>query len=129
MSSAKIDDVLSILNSIKENIGVDPADTDFDTQIVRAINTSLLILYQIGYGSKAYSITSSEETWADMANAVGLDTSSTNDVKIYISNRVKQFFDPAGVSSSVNTALNEQNRELEWRLNSKYDREAEINDG
>lgn len=115
----------SILDSVKEDVGVDPSDTNFDTQLVRAINTSLLILYEVGYGDKEYRIKDRNDTWAAMATAVGLSEDSTNDIKTYVSNRVKQYFDPAGVSSSVNNALNEQNAELTWYLNSKYDRETE----
>lgn len=111
----------SILNSIKEDVGIDPSDTSFDNQLIRAINTSFMILYQLGFGTHEYKITDANDTWDAIAEEID-NQNGIDEVKTYMSNRVKQIFDPAGINSSMNNAINEQNRELEWRINAKYDR-------
>lgn len=111
----------SILNSIKEDVGIDPEDTSFDSQLIRAINTSFMIVYQLGFGDHEYKITDANDSWDTIANEIN-DQNGIDEVKTYVANRVKQIFDPAGINSSMNNAINEQNRELEWRINAKYDR-------
>lgn len=111
----------SILNSVKEDIGIDPSDDSFDNQIIRAINTSFMFLYQIGFGYHEYKVTDANDSWETIASEVN-DPNGIDEVKTYLSNRVHQIFDPAGITSSMNNAINEQNRELEWRINAKYDR-------
>lgn len=111
----------SILNSVKEDIGISPEDKDFDEQLIRYINTTLMIVYQLGYGDSEFKISSADDSWTDFEK---LYTGKNNisEIKTYVSNRVRQLFDPAGITSSMNNAINEQNRELEWRINYKYDR-------
>lgn len=111
----------SILNSVKEDIGISPEDNDFDEQLIRYINTAFTIVYQLGYGDSEFKISSAGDSWTDFEK---LYTGKSNiaEIKTYVSNRVRQLFDPAGITSSMNNAINEQNRELEWRINAKYDR-------
>lgn len=111
----------SILNSVKEDIGISPDDTDFDSQLIRDINTTLMIVYQLGYGDSEFKISSADDSWADFAKLY-TGENGIDEIKTYVSNRVRQLFDPAGITSSMNNAVNEQNRELEWRINYKYDR-------
>lgn len=116
----------TILETVKKHVGIDPENTDFDDQLVDDINTSLLILYQLGVGSEPYKLKSKTETWSDMFQNTSHDTSDSESdypiVRKYVTNKVKQLFDPGGVSSSVNSALNAQNAELEWRINNSFDR-------
>ena len=111
----------SILNSVKEDIGISPEYTDFDKQLIRDINTALMIVYQLGYGDSEFKISSADDSWTDFAKLY-TGKNSIDEIKTYVSNRVRQLFDPAGITSSMNNAINEQNRELEWRINAKYDR-------
>lgn len=111
----------SILNSVKEDIGISPEDTDFDEQLIRYINTTLMIVYQLGYGDSEFNISSADDSWTDFEKLY-TGKNGIDEIKTYVSNRVKQLFDPAGITSSMNNAINEQNRELEWRINYKYDR-------
>lgn len=111
----------SILNSVKEDIGISPEDKDFDEQLIRYINTTLMIVYQLGYGDSEFNISSADDSWTDFEKLY-TGKSDIAEIKTYVSNRVRQLFDPAGITSSMNNAINEQNRELEWRINYKYDR-------
>ena len=111
----------SILNSVKEDIGISPEYTDFDKQLIRDINTALMIVYQLGYGDSEFKISSADDSWTDFAKLY-TGKNGIGEIKTYVSNRVRQLFDPAGITSSMNNAINEQNRELEWRINAKYDR-------
>lgn len=111
----------SILNSVKEDIGIPPEDTDFDSQLIRDINTTLMVVYQLGYGDSEFKISSAVDSWTDFAKLY-TGENGIDEIKTYVSNRVRQLFDPAGITSSMNNAINEQNRELEWRINYKYDR-------
>lgn len=114
-----------IMASVKKGIGIDVSNTDFDSQLLGDINTAFLIVYQIGVGAKPYAMKSVSDTWSHMFDIIGLsenEKAKTATIKKLVINRVKQFFDPAGVSSSVNGALTEQNAELEWRINNDFDR-------
>lgn len=120
----------SILESVKRHVGIDTENTDFDNQLVDDINTALLIAYQLGVGSKPYKLSSKSETWSEMFKATSQNTLDDESdyplVQKYVTNKVKQLFDPGGVSSSVNSALNEQNAELEWRINNSFDRKEDL---
>ena len=118
-----------IMASVKKGIGIDVSNTDFDSQLLGDINTAFLIVYQIGVGTKPYAMKSVSDTWSHMFDTVGLsenEKAKTATIKKLVINRVKQFFDPAGVSSSVNGALTEQNAELEWRINNDFDRTEDV---
>lgn len=118
----------SILNSVKEDIGISPEYTDFDEQLIRDINTTFMIVYQLGYGDSEFKISSEKDSWTDFAKLY-TGGNGIDEIKTYVSNRVRQLFDPAGITSSMNNAINEQNRELEWRINAKYDRAGDISEG
>lgn len=118
-----------IMASVKKGIGIDVSNTDFDSQLLGDINTAFLIVYQIGVGTTPYAMKSVSDTWSNMFDTVGLsenEKAKTATIKKLVINRVKQFFDPAGVSSSVNGALTEQNAELEWRINNDFDRTEDV---
>lgn len=117
----------SILNSVKEDIGISPEYTDFDEQLIRDINTTFMIVYQLGYGDSEFKISSEKDSWADFAKLY-TGENGIDEIKTYVSNRVRQLFDPAGITSSMNNAINEQNRELEWRINAKYDRAGDTSE-
>ena len=114
-----------IMAYVKKGVGIDVGNTDFDSQLLGDINTAFLIVYQIGVGTAPYTMKSVSDTWSNMFDTIGLSKNEkvkTATIKKLVVNRVKQFFDPGGVSSSVNGALKEQNAELEWRINNDFDR-------
>lgn len=104
----------SILVSVKKMLGIDPEYDPFDTDITILINSALATLTQIGIGpADGFYITGSDETWSDF---LGDSERRLQSVKTYVYIKVKLIFDPPG-SSFVMSALEEQAKELEWRLN------------
>jgi hypothetical protein len=103
----------SILESIKKLLGLDKSYTVFDQDILIHINTVFMILYQLGVGPEnGYKITGSLNVWSEFTN----DEVLLESVKSYIYLKVRMMFDPPQ-SSALMQAMNEQIKELEWRLN------------
>lgn len=102
----------SILSTIKQMLGIPVSDTAFDHEIMVHINSTFMLLNQMGVGPTAvYSISSSSEIWSDFINDVPMYSL----VKSYIYHRVKLAFDPPGTSFHIN-AIEAQIKEFEWRL-------------
>jgi hypothetical protein len=105
----------SILKSIKKMLNVHGDDDSFDTDIITLINSTFVILHQIGVGpADGFMIMDEGETWGDFIPDA--DDISINSVKTYIYLKVRLVFDPPS-SSSVMEAINKNVNELEWRLN------------
>lgn len=103
----------SILTSIKKLLGIGSEFTEFDADIVMHINTALMVATQLGIGpAGGFSIEDDTATWADLIP----DHTKQQAIKTYIYLKVKLAFDPP-LSSAVLTAINEQIKEYEWRLN------------
>lgn len=108
----------SILDSVKKNLGIPEEYTVFDPDIIMHINSAFFVLSQLGVGpEKGFSISSKYYTW---------DLYITNDenleaVKTYVYLKVRITFDPPS-SSFVLTSMENQIKELEWRLNVAVDR-------
>lgn len=104
----------SILDSVKKKLGLDPdVVTEFDPDIIDAINASLNTLTQIGVGpALGFIIHDKSETWTDFLGSNPL----LNTARSYVFIRARLLFDPPQ-SSSVMSALQEQAKEYEWRLN------------
>lgn len=103
----------NILASIKEAIGADAEYTHFDSPMIMAINSAFAILKQLGVGpqDKAFALIDGSETWDEF-----LTENDTELVKNYIAIKVKKMFDPP-TSSFVMSAMNDMEKEYEWRLN------------
>jgi len=102
----------SILNTIKQMLGIPSTDTAFDTDIFVNINSTFMILHQLGVGPETvYSITDSTPLWSAFLTDVALYQA----VKTYIYLKVRLVFDPPGTSFHL-TAIENQIKELEWRL-------------
>lgn len=103
----------SILNDIKKLLGIDNTYTEFDTDIIIHINSVFMILNQLGVGPESgYRITGSLNTWSEFTD----NEYEMESVKSYIYLKVRMMFDPPQ-SSALMQAMNEQIKELEWRLN------------
>ena len=112
----------SILESVKQDLGVSEWDDAFDDTLIRCINSVFMILTQLGLGPESgYKITSKNNTW-DEYDANGYDTDAINveGIRTYIYKKVKLMFDPAQ-SSFVNESDKAICSELEWRLNVAVD--------
>lgn len=103
---------MSILDTVKQSLGIEVEETSFDNDLIMHINTVFAHLYQIGAGpDNGYEITSDEETWGDYLE----DEKRLNLVKTFICLKVKMVFDPPA-SATVLKAYEEQCKELEWRI-------------
>lgn len=109
---------LSILDSTKKVLSIDPADTSFDQDIITHINTALSHLQQLGIGPAAgFVIEDNTLTWEDFLPVVAADTylPILSAVKTNVYLRVRLFFDPPAVSY-VLTAMQQQLQESDSRL-------------
>ena len=107
----------SILTSIKKLLGIVEEYTYFDADIIMHINMAFMILYQLGVGpSSPFMIEDESTTWSDFLG----DATDLSGVKTYVFLKVKSVFDPPQ-SSAAMEAINNNIRELEWRLNATVD--------
>ena len=103
----------SILSSIKKLLGIGEDYTNFDTDIILHINTTFMVLHQLGVGpQEGFSITGKKEKWDDFID----EEDNLEAVKSYIHLKVKLIFDPPTHGPTLE-ALKESIKELEWRLN------------
>jgi len=103
----------SILISTKKNLGLEPDYTPFDLDVITFINAAFSTLEQLGIGPVGgFSIEDNTATWSEFMG----DDARYNAVKSYVYLRVRMLFDPP-TTSFVLEAMNNQLRELEWRLN------------
>jgi hypothetical protein len=102
----------SILNDIKHTLGIMPAVTDFDSDIMLFINGVFGTLTQLGVGpEEGFMIEDSEAEWDEF-----FDDPRLNSVKSYLFLSVKLQFDPPDRSFLVD-AMERQKTEMEFRLN------------
>ena len=107
----------SILNTIKSMLlgsGMDV--TDFDTDLIVFINSTLSNMIQLGVSDKQFRITGPSETWEQLITNENILAS----VKEYIYIRAKMLFDPP-TSSIVMEAYKEILKEDEWRITNELD--------
>jgi hypothetical protein len=103
----------SILTSTKKLLGIDEAYTHFDLDVITSINSCLATLNQIGVGPvEGFSIEDATAEWEDF---VGED-SRMNLVRSYVYMKTRVVFDPPTTGFFL-TALQDQIKEAEWRLN------------
>lgn len=104
----------SILKSTKKILGLEAEYTAFDLDILTHINSILMVLTQIGIGpAEGFEVEDDSATWGDF---LGENAVRYSPIKTYVYLRVRILFDPPQTSYVIQ-ALNEQIRELEWRLN------------
>ena len=107
----------SILIDVKTKIGPSADYEEFDTDIIDAINTCFGILTQLGVGPKGgFAITDATTVWSQYTTELTV----LNLVRSYIYKKTILLFDPPA-SSYLVTQVEEQIKELEWRLNVEVD--------
>lgn len=103
----------SILLSIKKVLGIDSSYTAFDEDILMHINSVFSNLTQLGLGpSVGATVTDATDTWSTFFGA----NPKLNAIRSYVYLRVRLLFDPPTTSYLI-SAMNDQIREIEWRLN------------
>lgn len=107
----------SILTSIKKLLGIMDEYEHFDADIILHINSTFMILNQLGVGpSECFSIKDATATWDDFIP----DSTQLEAIKSYIYLKVKIVFDPPS-SSVVMESMNRMISEYEFRLNVAVD--------
>src|SRR5512147_1114079 len=85
----------SILDTIKQLLGIPSSDTAFDVDIITNINSVFMTLQQLGVGPETvYSITDDSAVWSDFLT----DEAMYSAVRTYIFLKVRLAFDPPGTS-------------------------------
>ena len=107
----------SILNSTKKILGIAEDYTAFDLDIITHINSVFTTLQQLGVGPvEGFMIEDALPTWEHFLG----DDKRLNSVKTYVYMRVRLMFDPPATSFAI-SSMQEQVKELEWRLNVQVD--------
>jgi len=101
-----------ILESVKEDLGIPLSVDAFDNSLIRAINSTFMVLTEFGIGERGFSLTTGDEEWTDYLK----DIEQLETVRTYVYLRVRLLFDPPA-TSFVLQAVKDQISELEFRLN------------
>lgn len=111
----------SILHDIKQMLGQEWDDSTYDLDIRNHINSIFFTLDQLGVGPEGgFEITDETMLWSAY---VGPKKNHLS-VKSYIYIRVRLLFDPP-TNGFLVTSLQDQAKELEWRLMVENDRRPE----
>lgn len=103
----------SILFSVKQDIGASGFGTAFDGPIIDYINSVFMSLCQLGVGPKTpFRIKDGDVTWSEFSP----DIDKLEMARSYMGLKVRMRFDPP-TSGILRGALEEQIKEMEWRLN------------
>ena len=102
----------TILQTIKDLLGLDNSYEAFDNELIPHINGVLFTLYQIGVTDSPFVIATRNETWGDL---LGSDESKLELVKNYMFWKTKLAFDPPS-SGILMDAIKAQIAESEWRI-------------
>ena len=105
----------TILNDVKQQIGIVPEYNDFDPQLLLDINAAFATIHQLGVGPEDGFEVDSGTSWDDYISTYRLSF-----IKSYVSMKVRVMFDPP-TSSIALDALNKQIAEYEWRINSEVE--------
>lgn len=113
----------SILKSVKLQVNLLGEYTAFDQMIITYINSTFMVLQQLGVGPKSgHMIEDDTSTWTEYFALLG-DDINYNAVKTYMGLKVRLLFDPPQTSFVIE-AINKQISELEWRLNVHREEDA-----
>lgn len=107
----------NVLTCLKKWIGESEDSHAFDSDIAMAANGWLMTLRQLGVPiSDSFRIENGRETWAEMLD----NNPMLESVKTWLYIKARLTFDPPATSFVI-TALQDQAKELEWRLNVQED--------
>lgn len=119
--------LLSILDSMKDALSVPLEDDGYDEELLMHINTIFFKISQLGVGPETpFVIEDNTSEWTDFIS----DVSTIAMVKSYMYLELRMLFDPPS-NSSLASAMKEQIKEYEWRMNvakDKYESTSESED-
>ena len=101
---------MTILSDVKHTLGVTLDYTAFDTEIIIAINSAMMVAEQLGL--PPFRVLTGEETWVEYFDPLPC---SLDAVKSYISLRARLIFDPPN-NSFLTSAIEKQIEECGWRI-------------
>lgn len=102
----------SILTSTKKILGIQESDVSFDPDITTHINSTLVMVNQLGLGpNPMVFVVDKDQTWS----ALALTPNQLNLCRSYVYLRVRMLFDPPSTSFVID-AVNKQITEHEHRL-------------
>lgn len=104
-----------ILDTVRKIIGGDWVSDSFNPELILHINTVIAFLDQLGVQVTTKTITE-DTTWNELIPDIEL----IEDVKTFLSFKVRKIFDPPTGSSAMN-ALDEILAECEYRINLAVD--------
>lgn len=108
----------SILTSVKKMLGITEDYTHFDPDIIMHINSVFMALNQLGVGpEEGFFIEDKSVLWEDYIE----DPTQLQIVKSYMYLKVRLLFDPPSSSTHMN-AITQSASEFEWRLLAQVDR-------
>ena len=99
----------SILDSVKEKIGIDSSETHFDSQLIDYINSALAELHQVGVNETPFFISDNQDQWGDFLESG--DPLVENMCRTYVAKNVQLAFNP-----SPSSAMEQATKELCDRL-------------
>lgn len=103
----------NILESVKDNLGINEADNAFDTDIKLHINMAFSTLFQLGVGKEnPFQLDEEGSEWESMFSDY-IDILSF--IKEYTYLKVRLLFDPP-TNTSVMDAYTKQANEVEYRI-------------
>ena len=112
----------SILNTIKQLLGITEEQTDFDRDVIVHINSVLNILHQLGVTKEWINISGPSTTWSELTS----DIEKCSMVQSYVYLKVRLLFDPP-LNATVISSMDRQISELEWRLTENHNDKEETN--
>ena len=102
----------SILTSVKKMLGIQEDYEHFDDDIIMHINSTFLILNQLGVGpEEPFTVQDKTDAWDDFVPEGQIEL-----VKSYTYMRVRLLFDPP-TSGFLLDSINKQIAEFEFRMN------------
>jgi len=102
----------NILESVKRINNVAKDDKSFDSELIMYINSALMTIMQEWYGmDQAIFLEDGTETWDEVVG----ESTDFEAVKQLVGLKVKLAFDPP-TNSSLLQSINDQIKDLEWRL-------------
>ncbi len=108
----------SILTSTKKMCGVAEDYTHYDDDFIMHINSVFSTFSQLGIGPEdGLMISDATATWDDLIG----ENKIMNSAKTLTFLQVRLYFDPPATSFAL-AAMQEQVKELQWRLNVEYER-------
>lgn len=99
-----------VLESVRKIIGGDWVSDSFNPELILTTNTILSVLNQFGVTLTSRTITE-DTTWEELIP----DVETIEEIKTYVTLRVKKIFDPPTGSTAME-ALEETIKECEYRV-------------